>query len=165
MRRSERDPRPGAPRALPASASVSRAFPGHALDGAKVRAALLDLVVQLGHLLRRRGQAARALTLTLRFAGGSRRDKTRRLPEASAHDDDLRVTAYRLIDAAGLQRGRLTGLVLRGDDLVDAERVAEQLSLDPARASRLLAEEVMDRIRDRFGPGVIGPAATRLRGA
>ncbi|MGV9246192.1 DNA polymerase Y family protein [Streptomyces sp. NPDC003710] len=159
------DPRPVAPRALPASAAVSRVFPGHALDGAEVRAALLDLVVQLGHLLRHRGQAARALTLTLRFVGGSRWDKTRRLPEASAHDDDLRVTAYRLIDAAGLQRGRLTGLVLRGDDLVDADGVAEQLSLDPARASRLLAEEAVDRVRDRFGPGVIGPAATRLHGA
>jgi DNA polymerase-4 len=41
------DPRPVIPRALPASASVSRTFPRHTLDGAAVRAALLDLVVTL----------------------------------------------------------------------------------------------------------------------
>lgn len=103
------DPRPVAPRALPTSTSVSDTFPRQTLDGAEVRAALLDLVVQLGLLLRRRGQVARGLALTLKFAGGPSWEKTRRLPEASAHDDDLRTTAYRLIDAAGLQRGRLTG--------------------------------------------------------
>ncbi|WP_343240224.1 hypothetical protein [Streptomyces sp. SID12488] len=53
--------------------------------------------------MRRRGQAARGLGLTLKFAGGPSWEKARRLPEASAHDDDLRTMAYRLIDAAGLQ--------------------------------------------------------------
>ncbi len=81
------------------------------------------------------------------------------LPSASAHDDDLRTLAYQLMDAAGLQRGRLAGLTLRAEDLVEADRVAEQLSLDGARESRLAAEAVSDRIRDKFGPGVIGPAA------
>ncbi|WP_318658287.1 DinB/UmuC family translesion DNA polymerase [Streptomyces triticiradicis] len=69
------------------------------MEGAAVRAALLDLVVTLAHRLRRRGRAARGLTL--RFAGGTSWDKTRRLTEPSAHDDDLRTTAYRLIDAVG----------------------------------------------------------------
>jgi DNA polymerase-4 len=157
------DPRPVVPRALPASATVGRAFAQHTLDGAAVRAALLGLVVRLGRLLRRRGQAARALTLTLKFAGGSSWDITRRLPEPSAHDEDLRALAYRLMDAAGLQRGRLTGLVLRGEDLVDADRVAQQISLDKAREARLVAEAAMDRIRDRFGPDAVGPAAAFRR--
>ena len=137
------------------------AFDRHTLDGATVRATLLDLAVQLARLLRRRGQAARALTFTLRFAGGTSRTKTRRLTEPSAHDDDLRTLAYRLMDAAGLQRGRLTGIALKGEDLVDADQVAQQISLDTAREARLVAEAAMDRIRDKFGPGVIGPAATR----
>ncbi|MER6695431.1 DNA polymerase Y family protein, partial [Streptomyces minutiscleroticus] len=117
------DPRPVTPRALPASAGVSRTFARHTLDGAAVRGALLDLVVRLGHQLRRRGQAARGLTLTLRLAGGTGWERTRRLPEPSAHDDDLRALAYRLMDAAGLQRGRLTGIALRAEDLVAADRV------------------------------------------
>ncbi|WP_369037824.1 hypothetical protein [Streptomyces adonidis] len=64
------------------------------------------------------------------------------------------------MDAAGLQRARLTSLALRGEDLVDADQVAEQLSLDTARQARLVAESAADRIRVKFGPGAIGPAAT-----
>ncbi|WP_328825989.1 hypothetical protein [Streptomyces sp. NBC_00252] len=65
------------------------------------------------------------------------------------------------MEAAGLQRGRLTGLVLRAEDLVDAGQVAEQLSLDAARQARLVAESAADdRLREKFGPGAIGPAAT-----
>ncbi|MFF1405020.1 hypothetical protein [Streptomyces sp. NPDC058294] len=153
------DPRPVVPRALPASAAVRHRFTHHTLDGAVVRAALLDCVVQLGLQLRRREQAARALTLTLAFVDGASWEKTRRLPEPSAHDEDLRTLAYQLMDAAGLQRARLTGIVLKGEDLIDADQVAQQISLDTARESRLVAEQAMDRIRKKFGPGSIGPAA------
>ncbi|MEV6408999.1 hypothetical protein AB0M58_39765 [Streptomyces bobili] len=152
-------PRPGVPRTLPAAATVRCAFDRHVLGGAAVRAALLDLVVQLGLLLRRRGQAARALTLTLKFAGSGGWEKTRRLKEPSAHDDDLRVLVSQLMDTAGLQRGRLTAIALKGEDLVSADQVALQISLDDAREARLVAETTADRIRDKFGPGVIGPAA------
>ncbi|MGW3029172.1 DNA polymerase Y family protein [Streptomyces sp. NPDC001221] len=157
------DPRPVIPRALPAAATVRYAFPRHTLDGAAVRAALLDLVVRLGRLLRRRGQGARALTLTLRFAGNSSWEKTRRLPEPSAHDEDLRILAYQLMDAAGLQRGRLIGLVLKGEDIIGADQVAQQISLDDAREAQLVAEAAVDRIRDKFGPHIIGPAAVFRR--
>ncbi|MFJ8787799.1 hypothetical protein [Streptomyces sp. NPDC102462] len=153
------DPRPVVPRALPTTASVRHTFDRHTLDGAVVRAALLELVVRLGLLLRGRGQAARALTLTLRFADGTRWRKTRRLPEPSAHEEDLRGAAYQLMDAAGLQRGRLTGLGLTARDLIDADQVAEQISLDGAREARLAAEAAMDRIRAKFGPAAVGPAA------
>ncbi|SFF71156.1 DinB/UmuC family translesion DNA polymerase [Streptomyces mirabilis] len=78
------DPRPVTPRALPASASVSRTFPRHTLDGAAVRAALLHLVVTHALQLRRRGQAARGLTLSLRFAGGTTWEKTLCLPKTSS---------------------------------------------------------------------------------
>ncbi|MGW3312114.1 DNA polymerase Y family protein [Streptomyces sp. NPDC001073] len=154
------DPRTVTPRLQPASATVRHRFPHDVHDGAPARSALLGLVVQLGAELRRRGQAARALTLTLSFAGGPAWEKTRRLAEPSAHEDDLRLLAYQLMDAAGLQRGRLTGLALRGEDLVGAGQVAEQLSLDVARQARLVAESAADRIRAKFGPDAIGPAAT-----
>ncbi|MEU9157792.1 hypothetical protein AB0D59_46510 [Streptomyces sp. NPDC048417] len=116
--------------------------------------------MQLGAELRRRGQAARAVTLTLRFPGGPALGKPRRLAEPSGHEDDLRQPTYQLRDGAGLQRGRLTGLALRGEDLVESGQVAEQLSLDAARRARLTAEGAADRIREKSGPGVIGPAAT-----
>ncbi|MEU1259353.1 hypothetical protein ABZ445_39340 [Streptomyces chartreusis] len=153
------DPRPVVPRALPAAATVRWRFARHTLDGAEARTALLDLVVRLGLLLRDRGQAARALTLTLTFAGDGRWEKTRRLAEPSGHDDDLRLIAYQLMDAAGLQRGRLTMLTLKGDDLVDSGQVAIQITFDDVREARLVVEQVTDRVRDKFGPRVIGPAA------
>ncbi|MGV9907057.1 DinB/UmuC family translesion DNA polymerase, partial [Streptomyces sp. NPDC003388] len=106
------------------------------------------------------GQAAQALTLTLRFAGGTTWHKTRRLTEASAHDEDLRTLAYQLMDAAGLQRARLTGIALKGEDLIDADQVAQQITLDQTRESRLVAEEAMDRIRAKFGPRSVGPTTT-----
>jgi DNA polymerase-4 len=71
--------------------------------------------------------------------------------------------ASRLIDAAGLQRGRLTGITLKGEDLIAAGQVAEQISFDRVREARLVAEEVSDRIRAKFGPGAIRPATTLLR--
>ncbi|MEV7891373.1 DinB/UmuC family translesion DNA polymerase [Streptomyces sp. NPDC002817] len=157
------DPRPVIPRTLPAAATVRCSFDRHVLDGAAVRAALLDLVVRLGTLLRGRAQVARAVTLTLTFAGGGRWERTRRLVEPSAHDDDLRTLAYQLMDAAGLQRGRLTGLVLKGEDLIGADQAAEQISLDDARETRLVAEATVDEIRDKLGPRVIGPAAVFRR--
>jgi DNA polymerase-4 len=154
------DPRPVTPQELPSSASARIRFVRHELDGPHTRAALLGLVVRLGADLRGRRQAARALSLTLQFAGGTRWEKSRRLPEPSAHDEDLRTQAYRLMDAAGLQRARLTGMVLRAEDLTGAERVARQISLDPVREARLTVEAAVDRANARFGAGTVRPAAT-----
>ncbi|WP_329406008.1 DNA polymerase Y family protein [Streptomyces sp. NBC_00704] len=140
-------PRPVVPRALPAAATVRQVFPRHLVDGADVRGALLDLVVQLAHLLRRRGQAARGVTLTLKFAGGATWEKSRRLPEPSGHDDDLRALAYRLMDAAGLRRGRPAALALKGEDLVGVDQVAQQISLDGTREARLVAGAAIERPR------------------
>lgn len=67
------------------------------------------------------------------------------------------------MDAASLQRGRLTGLALRGEDLIDADQVAEQISLDEAREARLVPQAAVDRVRDKYGPGIIGPAAAFRR--
>ncbi|MFE9024348.1 hypothetical protein ACFYNL_38185 [Streptomyces sp. NPDC007808] len=45
---------------------------------------------------------------TLKFAGGSVWTKIHGLAEPSAHDDDLRTATDQLMNATGLQRGRLT---------------------------------------------------------
>ncbi|WP_329375516.1 hypothetical protein [Streptomyces sp. NBC_01483] len=62
-----------------------------------------------------------------------------------------------------MHRGRLTGITLKGEDLIAADQLAEQISFDQAREARLVAEEVSDRIRAKFGPGAIRPATTLLR--
>jgi hypothetical protein len=103
-------------------------------------------------------------------AGGPRRNPHLRrqqpsghdppLAEPSAHDDDLFLLAYQLMDAAGLQRGRLTALALRDEDLISADQVARQISLDGAREARLVAEAVSDHVRDKFGTGGVGGSRT-----
>ncbi|MET7665238.1 hypothetical protein ABZT45_50405 [Streptomyces sp. NPDC005356] len=153
------DPRPVTPKTLPLSSAVRHRFDRQELDGAAVRARLLDLVVQLAATLRTRKQVALALTLQLDFAAGTRWTKTLRLPEPSADNEDLRTAAYRLMDRSGLQRGRLVGLLVRADDLVAAETAAEQISFDRSREMRLRVEQAMDRANRRFGEGSVTPAA------
>ncbi|MGW5329666.1 hypothetical protein [Streptomyces sp. NPDC004014] len=41
----------------------------------------------------------------------------------------------------------------------DADTVAQQITLDHSHEARLVAEAAVDRIRDKFGAGVIGPTA------
>jgi DNA polymerase-4 len=67
------------------------------------------------------------------------------------------------MDAADLHRGRLTGIALRGEDLIDVGQVAQQSSLDDAREARLVAGAAVDCVRDKYGPDVIGPAAACRR--
>ncbi|ALV31028.1 hypothetical protein [Streptomyces sp. CdTB01] len=90
-----------------------------------------------------------------RFADGSRREKTRHPAEPSAHEDDLRLVAHRLMDAAGLHYGRLAGLVHKSKDSVDVEEVAAQIGLDNAREAHLVAETAVDRVREKFGAAVM----------
>ncbi|MFI9772419.1 hypothetical protein ACIHJG_37035 [Streptomyces sp. NPDC052415] len=63
----------------------------------------------------------------------------------------MRLLAYLLMDAACLQRGRLTALAFKGEDLIDADQVAQLISLNDAlndaREARLVAETAIDRIR------------------
>ncbi|MGI5413921.1 hypothetical protein ACQEV9_44875 [Streptomyces chartreusis] len=57
----------------------------------------------------------------------------------------------------------MTALALKGEDLVDAGQVAQQITLDDTREARLLAEAAIDRVRGKFGPRVIGPATVFRR--
>jgi DNA polymerase-4 len=73
------------------------------------------------------------------------------------------MLACRLMDAAGLQRGRLTAIALKGEDLIDADQVVQRISLDDAREARLAAEAAIDRVRSKFGLDIIGPATVFRR--
>ncbi|MBT1094209.1 hypothetical protein [Streptomyces sp. Tu102] len=62
------------------------------------------------------------------------------------------------MDAAGLQRGRLAALALKGEDLIYTGQVATQITFDDAREARRIAEAAIARVCDKFGPRIIGPA-------
>ncbi|MFB7356113.1 DinB/UmuC family translesion DNA polymerase [Streptomyces gardneri] len=109
-------------------------------DPVLVRAALLDLSVTLGDRIRGRGQIAHGLTLSVRLAGGATAQRTKRLPQPSAHTEDLRTAVLRLLDAMAFQRARIRRLTLIAEDLRPTdEGPGTQLSLDDAREMRAIA--------------------------
>ncbi|MEV6357947.1 DNA polymerase Y family protein [Streptomyces hydrogenans] len=154
------DPRTITAHRMPESTSAHTAFRRDETDAASVRAAVLDLVATVGERIRRRDQVARKVTLTVGLAGGASVTRTRTLPAASGHTEDLRSAAYRILDGLALQRARVRRIVLTAEDLTAAEEgPGTQLSLDPEREARLRIEPVLDRLNARWGHPVVRPAA------
>lgn len=153
------DRTPVRPGAAARAVAAERAFERDELDPVRHRRALLSLTQELGARLRTQeagpGQVCRALSLTVRCADRSTLTRTRRLAEPTAHSDALTSTAYALYAGLGLQRARVRALSLRAEELIPAERAAQQLSFDPRDEKARRLEAVTDRVRARFGPHVI----------
>ncbi|GAA2668447.1 hypothetical protein [Streptomyces lunalinharesii] len=153
------DPTPVTPNAATRSIAAEHRFPHDELDPDRRRRALLSLADELGARLRADGRAARALTLTVRYADRSTTTRTRRLDAPTAHGPALTAAAYALHAALGLQRARVRTLALRAEDLCRAERAARQLTFDPTDDKAHRIEAAVDRARARFGAAAVRPAA------
>ncbi|MER6253660.1 hypothetical protein ABT224_20120 [Streptomyces sp. NPDC001584] len=147
------------PTVLPRSTSESRAFDRDELDPHAVRTAILDATVALGARLRERDQAATTVELQLRMSDRSLLVRSRKLPAATAHSPALRDCAYGIFDGLHLQRARIRAVTVRADQLIDADRVAEQISLDRTEENVRRVETAIDRANRRFGAGSVRPAA------
>ncbi|NEA56450.1 hypothetical protein G3I60_20445 [Streptomyces sp. SID13666] len=154
-----RDPRPVTPQPVARSITSEHLFDRDELDPDQHRRVLLGLSDQLASRLRSQAQIAGALFLTARYADRSASTRTRSLPEASAHGDDIRAAAYELYAALGLQRARVRSLTLRAEQLRPAHTAAHQMSLDQVRENRLAIEPAIDKANARFGPGAVRPAS------
>ncbi|MFE1176225.1 hypothetical protein [Streptomyces sp. NPDC058773] len=154
------DPTPVTPNAAARSMGAEHRFVHDELDPARRRRALLSLADDLGARMRASGQAARALTLTVRYADRSTTTRTRRLDAPTAHGPALTEAAYALHAALGLQRARVRSVALRAEDLCRAERAARQLTFDPSDDKAHRIEAAVDRARARFGAASVRPAAT-----
>ncbi|MFJ2752729.1 hypothetical protein [Streptomyces sp. NPDC087297] len=153
------DPRRVIPSVLPRSTSESRAFGNDELNPDAIRTAILDATVTLGARLRERDQAATAVELQLRMSDRSLLTRSRKLPAPTAHSTDLRDSAYGIFDGLHLQRARIRAVTVRADQLIDAARVAEQISLDRTEENIRRIETAIDRANRRFGAGSVRPAA------
>ncbi|MCX4975720.1 hypothetical protein [Streptomyces sp. NBC_00620] len=152
------DPTPVIPSAASRSMSVEHRFAQDELDRERQRAALLSLTDRLGLQLRAESQAARTLTLSVRYADRSTTTRTRKLSEPTAHTRSLTALAYELHDRLALQRARVRTLSLRAEDLIAAELTSHQLAFDPIDEKARRIEAAADRARNRFGPGTVHPA-------
>ncbi|MER6911394.1 hypothetical protein ABT354_06965 [Streptomyces sp. NPDC000594] len=153
------DPRPVTPGEPDRSYGAAYAFDRDELDPERRRRTVVALAERIGVRLRGEGRVARRLTLTVRYADRSTTVRTRSLPEPSQHGPVLIATAYALYESLGLQRARVRGLALRADDLLSDASATTQLSLDPDDERARRVEASADRVRARFGPGSVGPAA------
>ncbi|AEW93295.1 MULTISPECIES: DNA polymerase Y family protein [Streptomycetaceae] len=155
------DPTPVAPGAPARSVAGERRFDRDELDPGRHREALLSLTEELGLRLRGERQAARSLTLTVRYADRSATVRTRALPEPTGHTTALTAAAYRMYEALGLQRARVRAVGLRAEGLTPAALATRQLTFDPADDKARRIEEAADRARARFGAHVVRPASLR----
>ncbi|MEV0369609.1 helix-hairpin-helix domain-containing protein [Streptomyces sp. NPDC050636] len=153
------DPTPVSPNASARSMGAEHRFAHDELDPVRRRRALLSLADDLGARMRASGQAARALTLTVRYADRSTTTRTRRLAEPTAHGPALTEAAYALHAALGLQRARVRSVALRAEDLCRAELAARQLTFDPVDDKAHRIEAAVDRARARFGTTAVQPAS------
>lgn len=154
-----RDPRPVTPLEPAAHLIADLVLDRDCLDPARHHRAVLGLADRIGQRLRGESQVAGRLTLTVRYADRSSTTRTRTLTEPANHSPVLTTAALGLLTALGLQRARVRAFVIRADDLLSANGVHRQLSLDPGDDRARAAEAAADRARRRFGPGAVYPAA------
>lgn len=151
------DPRPVTPTREEKSLGAERTFQTDLSETAELKRVLLGLCHDTAARLRRHGLRAGRVGLKLRYADFTTISRSRTLghPVTSAHD--LYTEAAGLLDALGRrpQAVRLVGI--RAEKLVGADH-ALQLSLDGRDAEWGAAEEAMDRVHHRFGPGTVRPA-------
>ncbi|WP_042392705.1 DNA polymerase Y family protein [Streptacidiphilus carbonis] len=145
------DPTPVATGTPTRSLAAEHRFDRDELDPVEHRRVLLELTHHLGSRLRTGGQAAAALTLTVRYADRTTSTRSRTLPEPTAHTPALTATAYQLYEALGLQRARVRSAALRAESVRPAELAPHQLSLDPADDRDRRLEAVIDRTTARYG--------------
>jgi DNA polymerase-4 len=158
------DPSPVLPGAPPPTADAGHRFDRDELDPAAHRRALLALAEELGARLRDEHQVTGSLTLTVHYADRSATARTRPLDEPTAHSAALAAAAHRMHAALGLQRARVRAVALRADALAPAASATRQLSLDPGDDGRRAIEAVQDRVRAKYGPGALRPAALAALG-
>jgi len=151
------DPRAVTPVRAEKSLGAERTFDRDISDTAQLKRVLLGLSHDTAARLRRHGLRAERVGLKLRYADFSTVSRSRTLshPITSAHDLYAESTA--LLDHVGPRKQSVRLLGVRAEKLA-ASGDALQLSLDGREEEWGAAEQAMDRVHHRFGPGVLRPA-------
>ena len=151
------DPRPVTPVREEKSLGAERTFDRDLSDIAQLKRVLLGLSHDTAARLRRHGLRAERVGLKLRYADFSTISRSRTLghPITSAHD--LYAESAALLDNLAPLQQTVRLLGVRAEKLSAADH-ALQLSLDGREEEWGAAEQAMDRVHHRFGPGVVRPA-------
>ena len=123
-----------------------------------LRRELIRMVDAVGRRLREAGVAGRTVTVKVRFPDFTTVSRSQTLPDATDLVVNILEVATGLLESLDTTSGiRLLGVSLSG--LRDGS-VRQLRFEDLGDPGWLEAEQAVDRIRDRFGVGSIGPATT-----
>jgi DNA polymerase-4 len=172
-----RDDRPVEPDHEVKSIGHEETFPVDVYDREVLGHELTRLADKVGARLRAAQRASRTVQLKLRYADFRTITRSRTLPEPTDVGADLARVARELLADVPVERGvRLLGVSgqqlvptagtgdqgsLFGGDAAGApgseERAAGASDRAPDRAKRAAVERSMDAVREKFGPGAVGP--------
>jgi len=153
------DDRPVVPERARRSVGHEETFPADLHSHEALRRELVRLADAVAARLRAQGLSGRTVTLKVRFHDFRTVTRSATLEHAVDTAPELLGAAGRLLDAVDASPGvRLLGLSVSG--LAAARQLPLDLGGDgPTAAARESASRAVERIRDRFGPDAIGPAA------
>ncbi len=154
MARGE-DERPVDPSREAKSVSAETTFSDDLSSLPDLEAALWPLAEKLSARLKAKGLAAAGVTLKLKTASFQLRTRHARLPGPTQLADTLFAAARTLLarEATGV-RFRLIGI--GADPLADGADADRGDLADPAAPRRKAVDQAMDRLKEKFGAGVIG---------
>ncbi len=141
------------------SIGAEETFPRDVDDPELVRRELLRLADKTAARLRSAGQVGRTVSIKLRFANFTTITRAHTLDDHTDVAQEIYSTACSLYAAMKLDRARLRLVGVRMENLSDAATTPQQLRLGEHPSSWREAEQAVDRVARRFGPGAVQPAA------
>ena len=154
-----RDPRPVMSRVPDKSIGAEETFATDVDDPVVIRRELLRLSERTARGLRAGAWVSRTVVVKLRLANFKTITRSKTLPEPTDVAQIIYRTACALYAGSGLDaRARLRLVGVRTTGLIPAGATATQLALGEEPESWRDAEQAVDKIAGRFGPGTVRPA-------
>jgi DNA polymerase-4 len=120
---------------------------------------LLRLSGRVTARMRRARVAGRTVALRVRYSDFTTITRSRTLPDPTDVTAEVHAEALRLFDALGRPRLRIRLVGVRVEGLLPVERAHRQLTLGEREHGWPDADRAVDRVHQRFGRGVVRPAA------
>ncbi|WP_104175476.1 DNA polymerase IV [Arthrobacter sp. Y81] len=152
------DPRPVTPVRLEKSIGAEETFAVDTADDVLLHRELLRLSHRTAERLRSTGMVARTISLKLRYADFSTitRSRTVHAPVDSAQL--IYAVTVQLLESLGTRPMTVRLVGVRAEQLDDAAHTSLQLSLDRRDDNWRAAEQVLDRVAEKFGAKSVLPA-------
>jgi len=153
-----RDLRIVTPNVSEKSIGAERTFDQDIDDNELLGAQILDLSAKLATRLRSSNQVAKTITLKVRSANFTTVTRSKSLDSATDVGHEIYLTASQLFHGLNLQRTRIRLIGLRATGLRQEGDRSVQLAFNDQITRWRDAEQVMDKVTEKFGQSKVRPA-------